>query len=101
MAIVERVQKKYKGSKQDLDYCTVSYLCFEPRIGNQVLKEMVWEENNIRVFYGTRLQEIFRTEDRITGIAGLIGRKSFLAFGKIIIDATDLGSRLRERASAR
>jgi len=89
---VERVQKKYEGSGENLGFCTVSYLCFEPKIGHEVLQEMVSEESNIRLFYEAKFEKVFREQNRILGFRVRLGEGvSVSVRAQVTVDATDFG----------
>jgi len=89
---VKNIEKHYENSNENLSHCTVSYLCFEPKVGDMILKSMVKKEKNIRVFYNARFDQVLKRENKILGFVGHFPKiPKFIARGIVTIDATDFG----------
>jgi hypothetical protein len=76
--------------------CYVSSLCFEPKVGVQVLEEMLRPHRNIRLFRRTRVLDLERDGNRVTGaLLWQIDRKEALRINpKFVLDATEMGDLL-------
>ena len=70
----------------------VSATCFEPRVGDSILKMMVARERTITVLYNWFFQKAIKEGSKVTGVL-FVNRfnDSLLVNAKMIIDATELG----------
>ena len=92
--IIQRVEKYYAqiGKSDEIHNCQVSYLCFEPSIGDKILKEMAVEEENLRIFYNSKIKKVYREGNKILGLNFIEnGEKSYVVDAKVTIDATEYG----------
>lgn len=80
----------YYGGPQAVETGWVSNTLFEPSIGNQVLKELVQEEENLSIWYHTSLQSIQKKGDKWEVEVQVDGKKRRIR-ANLIIDATELG----------
>lgn len=88
---VTKVQDYYKHKPWETKKCAVSYLCFEPAVGNRVLKKMVKSEPNIKTFYNSQFTEVFRQGRTINGFQVVSQRTKYDVTANVTIDATDWG----------
>lgn len=92
--IIQRVENHYAklGMSDEIHNCQVSYLCFEPSIGDKILKEMASEEENLKIFYNSKINKIYREGNKIAGLNFIEnGEKSYIVDANITIDATEYG----------
>lgn len=88
---VDNVQEKYKSRPLETKRCFAPF-CFEPHVGHEVIKKMVKDESNIKLFLNTKLEKVLKKDDRIEGIiAKDSGGKTITFTAKITIEATELG----------
>ena len=85
-------QKLYDhyGGPEAVETGWVSNTLFEPSVGNQKLKELVRQEENLRVFYKTEWINVRRENDSWK-VTLKSGRNKFDVQSKLLIDATELG----------
>jgi hypothetical protein len=95
---IRRVTKYYAAIGKSVGTCYYynTYHCFEPAVGQKILKEMISETNLLRkgsldLFLRAEVKEVLREGTRISGIRLADGRR-FLA--DITIDATEYGDLL-------
>jgi hypothetical protein len=76
--------------------CYVSSLCFEPRIGVQVLEEMLRPHTNIRLLRRTRVLDLERQGSTITAalLWQIDKRQAVKIIPKYVLDATEMGDLL-------
>lgn len=76
--------------------CYVSSLCFEPKVGVQVLEEMLRPLKNIQLFRRTRVLDLERQGDRITAalLWDLDRRQALKVVPQYVLDATEMGDLL-------
>lgn len=76
--------------------CYVSSLCFEPRIGVAVLEEMAGRHKNLRIWKRTRVLDLERSGDAITGalLWNMDTKKATVVRAKVYLDATEMGDLL-------
>lgn len=76
--------------------CYVSSLCFEPKIGVQVLEEMLRARKNIQLFRRTRVLDLEREGSVITSaLLWQIDKQQALKItAKYVLDATEMGDLL-------
>lgn len=92
--IIQRVENRYAalGMSDEIHNCQVSYLCFEPSIGDEILKEMAAEEENLRIFYNSKINKVYREGNRILGVNFIKNEeKSYVVNADITVDATEYG----------
>ncbi len=90
----QRVEDYYTslGQNDKIHNCNVSYLCFEPNVGDRILKEMAGEENNLTIFYNSKVNKVYREGDKILGInITQNNNKTYIVNAPITIDATEFG----------
>ncbi len=98
--IREHYKRTYKPLKPTDNFnpggCYVSSLCFEPKVGVQVLEEMLRPHKNIRIYRRTRVLDLERTGNAITAaLLWQIDRKEALQVtAKMVLDATEMGDLL-------
>ncbi len=76
--------------------CYVSSLCFEPKIGVQVLEEMLKPHKNIRLFRRTRVLDLERTNNAITAalLWNIDKNQALKIIPKFVLDSTEMGDLL-------
>ncbi len=76
--------------------CYVSSLCFEPKIGVQVLEEMLKVHKNIRLFRRTRVLDLERTNNAITAalLWNIDKNQALRIIPKFVLDSTEMGDLL-------
>jgi hypothetical protein len=76
--------------------CYVSSLCFEPKVGVQVLEEMLRARRNIQLLRRTRVLDLERSGDRITAalLWQIDGRQAQKVIPGFVLDATEMGDLL-------
>ena len=92
--IKTNVENYYKDRDefQETKQCKVSNFCFEPRVGNKIIRKMISKEDNLQLFLNSNVEKIYQTDKRITGIAFVQKNKNFyLIESKVVIDATEFG----------
>jgi len=87
---VTRLKQKY-GSSKELDDCDVSYLCYEPSMGDYVLKEMAKETPNLYIFFDSSIDRVYREANQIKGVRFQKSDQTIVAEAKVTIDATEFG----------
>jgi hypothetical protein len=87
--------RELSGGAANPGACYVSALCFEPRIGVQVLESML-QDRNIRVFLRTQIIDVERSGDRIdSALAWQFDKRSAVRFRlRYLLDATEMGDLL-------
>lgn len=91
LEFTEAVRDYYKDRLEETSYCAVSYLCFEPAIGNRILKQMVAAEPNITLYYDSSFTSVFREKNTIRGFRVVSENIKYDVYADITIDATDWG----------
>ena len=76
--------------------CYVSSLCFEPKIGVQVLEEMLRRHRNIRLLRRTRVLDLERSGNVITAalLWSMDKNQALKIVPKFVLDATEMGDLL-------
>jgi hypothetical protein len=76
--------------------CYVSSLCFEPKVGVQVLESMVARHKSIRLFRRTRVLDLERDGNTITAalLWNMDKRQALRIQAKYFLDATEMGDLL-------
>lgn len=90
----QRVEAHYKARGDDTTvYFYRNGLNFEPWVANMLLKEMVYAEPNIDLYFGVRPTRVFKQGNRITGVefVSLDGARRGRFFASVVIDATAEG----------
>lgn len=78
------------GSAEALETGWVSNVLFEPSVGNQIWKNIVAKEPNLKVHHEARLKNISKKEDVWTITYEEAGKEVTIET-KVLIDATELG----------
>jgi len=91
--IIQRIIAYYesKGQISRIHNCTVSYICFEPTRGAKILEEMANEEKNLKVYFNSEVDKVYREKDQILGVHFIKDEKGYIAKGDVTIDATEYG----------
>ena len=91
--LIDRVHEYYisRGEGGAPYQCSVSYMCFEPSVGNKVFNEMVSETRNLSVYYNSKIEKVYRDDDLITGVRFSNNGSDFIAKTDVVIDATEFG----------
>lgn len=86
----------YYGGPRNTFTGWISLTCFEPKIGMQFLSEMANVELKLSVFYQTKLVEILKEGNRLTGavVERNDGERVKIS-AKVIIEATEWGDVLK------
>ncbi len=87
----QKLEKYYAPNTNVIHNCTVSYLCFEPNVGDKILKEMVGQEKNLEVFYNSKINKVYREGNNILGVNFIQNGTSYIANANVTIDATEYG----------
>jgi len=90
----QRVEAYYKARGDDTSlYFYRNGLNFEPWVANMLIKEMVYAEPNIDLYFGVRPTRVFKQGNRITGVefVSLDGARRGRFFASVVIDATAEG----------
>lgn len=76
--------------------CYVSSLCFEPKVGVQVLEDMLKPHKNIRLFRRTRVLDLERSGTTITAalLWNIDKQQALRVTPKFVLDATEMGDLL-------
>jgi len=76
--------------------CYVSSLCFEPKVGVQVLEQMLAPYRNIRLLRRTRVLDLDRERDSITAalLWQMDTKTASITRPKYVLDATEMGDLL-------
>ena len=69
----------------------VSNVLFEPKVGNEIFKDMVSAEKNLTVWYSTRLLSLRRDGDCWIATVATDGEDNRVIKARLVIDATELG----------
>ena len=80
------------GSLEALKTGWVSNTLFEPRVGNQILKSIVKNENNLKILFSTEVNSVTKLDFQKTEHYNFnvnSSKGNFLS--KVLIDATELG----------
>lgn len=86
----EELYKHYK--KRNLFSGWVSETCFEPRVGDSILKAMAKKEKHLRVFYEWYFDKVTRNGNTVTGAIFKNKKGQTLTVtARLTIDGTDLG----------
>ena len=75
------------GNLDSLKTGWVSNLMFEPSVGNKILKEIAQSEKNLKILYGTIIEEVVKDEK----FKIKINQNDITYSSTILIDATELG----------
>jgi len=91
--IIQNIEDYYlaRGQSKDIHNCTVSYICFEPHVGDIVLKEMAAAEKNLTVYYNSKVSKVYREKNTIVGIGFKQDRMGYIVKADVTIDATEYG----------
>lgn len=98
--IREHYKRTYKPLKPTDNFnpggCYVSSLCFEPKVGVQVLEEMLRARKNVQLFRRTRVLDLERDGNVITAaLLWQIDKQQALRITpKYVLDATEMGDLL-------
>ncbi|MFC1615796.1 FAD-dependent oxidoreductase [Patescibacteria group bacterium] len=94
--IIQKTEDYYTklGKQHEIHNCSVSYLCFEPHVGDIVLKEIAAKEKNLKIYYNSEINKVYREGDKVVGVSFLQGNKSFIVNADVTIDATEYGDLL-------
>ncbi len=90
----QRVEAYYKAQGADTsNYVYRNGLNFEPWVANMLLKEMIYAEPNIDLYFGVRPTRVFKEGNRIRGVefVTLDGTRRGRFIADIVIDATAEG----------
>ena len=90
---IDNVSEWYdaRGRLAETDQCGVSYFCFEPSVGNRVLKKMLGSERNLKVYLNAELTRAYRTGNKVEGVAFHSANNQYLVRADVTIDATEFG----------
>lgn len=91
--IIQNIESYYSnlGQKSQIHNCTVSYLCFEPHVGDYILKKMTGKEKNLKVFLNSKINKVYREKDKIVGINFVQDETSYIVNADVTVDATEYG----------
>ena len=80
------------GTAEKLQTGWVSYVQFEPSVGNRIFRNIISKEEKLQLCLNTKLLSLNRSDDN-KWLAQLLGRdgESCLVSASILIDATELG----------
>ncbi|MFN0102891.1 MAG: FAD-dependent oxidoreductase [Bryobacteraceae bacterium] len=98
--IREHYKRTYKPLKPTDNFnpggCYVSSLCFEPKVGVQVLEEMLRPHRNIQLFRRTRVLDLERSGSVVTAalLWNIDKREARRITPKMVLDATEMGDLL-------
>jgi hypothetical protein len=98
--IREHYKRTYKPLQPPTNFnpggCYVSSLCFEPKIGVQVLEDMLRPHRNIRLFRRTRVLDLERSGNTITAalLWNIDKNQPIKIAPKFVLDATEMGDLL-------
>ena len=82
----------YYGSLEALKTGWVSNTLFEPRVGNQILKSIAKNENNLKILFSTEVNSVSKFDLHKTDHYNFNVKSSKGNFlSKVLIDATELG----------
>lgn len=90
----QRIENYYTeiGQQNQIHNCNVSYLCFEPSVGDRILKEMAAEEKNLSIFYNSKVNKVYREGNKILGLHFTQNdTKSYIINAAVTVDATEFG----------
>ncbi|MDT7961538.1 MAG: FAD-dependent oxidoreductase, partial [Armatimonadota bacterium] len=90
----QRVEAYYRARGDDTNlYFYRNGLNFEPWVANMLIKQMVYAEPNIDLYFGVRPTRVFKKGNRITGVefVTLDGTRRGRFTADIVIDATAEG----------
>ena len=80
------------GSLEALQTGWVSNTLFEPRVGNQILKSIAENENNLKILFSTEVNSVTKLDFHKTAHYNFNVKSSKGNFSsKVLIDATELG----------
>jgi hypothetical protein len=91
---VQRVSSKYGGlGNVHKCYWGADSICVEPGVAKDVVTEMVASTGNIDIFYRTRVTQIQKTGNTITGVLthSSASNDDNILQAKVVIDATEYG----------
>jgi len=89
-----KVGDYYKAAdeQKETQRCFVSYFCFEPHVGNIILKAMVEEIPNLNIYYNSKVEAVYKNGNLVTGIRfELDNKRTVIMKSKVLIDATEFG----------
>lgn len=79
------------GKEEQIHNCNVSYLCFEPSVGDRILKEMAAEEKNLTIYFNSKVNKVYREGNKILGINFAQNNRDYVLNASVTIDATEFG----------
>lgn len=81
-----------RGEIEQMRMCKVSTLCFEPHIGNKIIKDMVKRTPNLKLFLNSKVNKVYKQNNKILGVHFTYKNKTnYIAPAKVTIDATEFG----------
>jgi hypothetical protein len=83
---------KENGHESDTEKCSVSYFCFEPHVGDFILKQMTSELPTLKVFFNAKIDVVYKDKNLITGVRFKINNSvTIIMKSKVVVDATEFG----------
>ncbi len=87
---IDRIQAYYKLKNKSTNTCKFrdTSVCFEPSVGQKILKQMLYQSRNVTVYTRTPVNLVMKVGDKVNGLQTENG----LTFNsKVVIDATEYG----------
>lgn len=84
----DNVQAEYRGQADETRRCFAPF-CFEPHVGARVLREMAEEEDNLTVYFNTRVEQALKQGNKITGAVARGVNNELLRFNAEVTVAAD------------
>lgn len=87
---IDRIKSHYQALGKSVGTCygDDQTVCFEPKVGQQILKEMIAEQSNITLLLRQQVVSVVKSGNKVEGV-GISGGR--VLKGKVVIDATEYG----------
>lgn len=87
---IDKVKSHYQALGKSVGTCygDDQTVCFEPQVGQQILKQMLSEQPGITLLLRQQVVSVVKTGNKVEGV-GLSGGR--VLKGKVVIDATEYG----------
>ncbi len=98
---VQRVKNYYAEKNKSVGTCYFDHrtMCFEPKVGQKILKDLINQTGKIDLYSRTKVTEILKSGNKVIGVKALMkketGQQTLMTInGKVVIDATEYGDLL-------
>lgn len=91
---IEKVERYYKdkGIYNQTQKCKAGSFCYEPKVGHQIIKNMVEAEPKLQVYINSEVTKVYSKDKTLIGLQFKDNNgDTFISKTKVIIDATEYG----------